>query len=105
MQDSFLTYMHFQDIQSIHFLQNQTTPHPTTPPPHSYHLPQKWSARQIVEFPMSHISFVMQHVLYVPVIRNYNISGEMHVLCIRHFVTYAELMQTGKWSLLKIRGL
>ena len=50
-------------------------------------------------------SFVMQHVLYVPVIRNYNISGEMHVLCIRHFVTYAELMQTGKWSLLKIRGL
>ena len=54
---------------------------------------------------MSHISFLMHHVLYVPVIRNYNISGEMHVLCIRHFVTYAELMQTGKWSLLKIRGL
>ena len=46
-----------------------------------------------------------QHVLYVPVIRNYNISGQMHVLCIRNFVTYAELMQTGKWSLLKIRGL
>ena len=76
-----------------------------TPPPPPYHPPQKWSARQIVEFPMSHISFLMHHVLYVPVIRNYNISGEMHVLCIRHFVTYAELMQTGKWSLLKIRGL
>ena len=77
-----LTYMHFQDMQSIHFFQNQTTPHPTTPPPPP-----------------------TQHVLYVPVIRNYNISGQMHVLCIRNFVTYAELMQTGKWSLLKIRGL
>ena len=54
-------------------------------------LAQKWSAQQIVEFPTSHtcISFVTQHVLCVPVIRNYNISGQMHVLCIRNVVTYA----------------
>ena len=78
--------MHFQDTQSIHFFQNQSTPQPTTAPP-----PQIWSAQQIMEFPTSHtyISFVTQHVLYVPVIRNYNISRQMHVLCIRNVVTYA----------------
>ena len=73
--------MHFKDIHSAHFFQNETTLHPTTPPP-PLRLPQKWSSQQIVEFPLSHISFVMQHVLHVPVIRNYNISGRMHVLCI-----------------------
>ena len=36
-----------------------------------------------------------EYTFFVPVIRNYNISGQMHVLCIRNFVTYAELMQTG----------
>ena len=87
MQNSFLTYMHFQDTQSIHFFQNQSTPQPPTAPPP----PQIWSAQQIMEFPTSHtyISFVTQHVLYVPVIRNYNISRQMHVLCIRNVVTYA----------------
>ena len=55
---------------------------PTTSPPPPHRPPQKWSARTIVEFPTSHISFVTQHVLYVPVIHNYNISGQMHVLCI-----------------------
>ena len=83
--------------------------HHSRPPP--LRLPQKWSAQQIVEFPTSHtcISFVTQHVLYVPVIRNYNISGQMHVLCIRNLVTYAGtvvvLQVLSKWSLLKIRGL
>ena len=43
-----------------------------------------------------------QHVLHVPVTGN--ISGQMHVLCIRNFVTYAGLKQIGKWPLLKIRG-
>ena len=63
---------------------NPSTHH--RPPP-----PQIWSAQQIMEFPTSHtyISFVTQHVLYVPVIRNYNISRQMHVLCIRNVVTYA----------------
>ena len=52
---------------------------------------------------MSHISFVTQHVLHVAV--DGYISGQMHVLCIRNFVTvYAGLMQTGKWPLLEIRG-
>ena len=32
-------------------------------------------------------------------------SGQVHVLCIRNFVTWAWLIQTGKWRLLKIRGL
>ena len=82
---------------------------PPLPPP--LRLPQKWSAQQIVEFPTSHtcISFFTQHVLYVPVIRNYNISGQMHVLCIRNVGTYAGtvvvLQVLSKWSLLKIRGL
>ena len=48
-------------------------------------------------------------MLCVPVIRNYNISGQMHVLCIRNLVTYAGtvvvLQVLSKWSLLKIRGL
>ena len=44
----------------------------------------------------------MQHVLHVPVTGN--ISGQMHVLCIRNSVTYAGLMQTVKWPLPKIRG-
>ena len=83
--------------------------HHSPPPP--LRLPQKWSAQQIVEFPTSHtcISFFTQHVLYVPVIRNYNISGQMHALCIRNLVTYAGtvvvLQVLSKWSLLKIRGL
>ena len=85
-------------IYSVHV--NQPAPHPT-PPPHPG-LPQKWSARQTVEFPTSHISFVTQHVLHVAVTGN--VSGQMHVLCIRNFVTYAGLMQTGEWPLLKIRG-
>ena len=85
MQNSFLTYMHFLDTHSLDFFQNQSTPQPTPPPP------QIWSAQQIMEFPTSHtyISFVTQHVLYVPVICNYNISRQMHVLCIRNVVTYA----------------
>ena len=92
MQDSFLTYMHFQDIQCtcIYFFskinQLPITPHP---PP---------AASEIVR-PTNRGT---QHVLHVPVTGN--ISGQMHVLCIRNFVTYAGLMQTGKWPLLKIRG-
>ena len=91
MQNSFLTYMHFQDIQSIHFFKINRPLIPPLPPPPPLRLPQKWSAQQIVEFPTSHtcISFVTQHVLCVPVIPNYNIPGQMHVLCIRNVVTYA----------------
>ena len=107
----FLPIYAFPGYTEYTFFQNQSTPHPTTPPPPPLRLPQKWSAQQIVEFPTSHtcISFVTQHVLYVPVIRNYNISGQMHVLCIRNLVTYAGtvvvLQVLSKWSLLKIRGL
>ena len=108
----FFSYLYaFPGYTEYTFFQNQSTPHPTTTPPPPLPLPQKWSAQQIVEFPTSHtcISFVTQHVLYVPVIRNYNISGQMHVLCIRNLVTYAGtvvvLRVLSKWSLLKIRGL
>ena len=83
------------------FFLKSTSPSPHPPTPHA-RLPQKWSARQTVEFPKSRSSFVMQHVLHVPATGN--ISGQIHVLCIRNFVTYAGLMQTGKWPLLKIRG-
>ena len=92
MQDSFLTYMHFQDIQCtcIYFFskinQLPITPHP---PP---------AASEMVR-PTNRGT---QHVLHVPVTGN--ISGQMHVLCIRNFVTYAGLKQIGKWPLLKIRG-
>ena len=73
---------------------------PSPPPPRP---PQKWCARQTVEFPTSHISFVTQHVLHVPVTGN--ISSHMLVLCIRNFVTFAGLLnKTGKWPLLKIWG-
>ena len=44
MQDSFLTYVHFQYKQCIYIFQNDPAPHPTTPSQ-----PQKWSARQTVE--------------------------------------------------------
>ena len=85
-------------IYSVHvYIFSKINQSLTPPPP-----PQKWSARQTVEFPASHISFVTQHVLHAPATSN--ISGQMHVLCIRNFVTYAGLMQTGKWPLLKIRG-
>ena len=84
------------------FSKNQPAPQPTPMPPPHPRPPQKWSALQTVEFPTSHVSFVTQHVLHVPVTGN--ISGLMHVLCIRNFVTFAGLMQTGKWPLLKIRG-
>ena len=47
---------------------NPTTA-PSTPPPPTR--PQKWSARQIVDLPTSHISFVTQHVLHVPVTGNF----------------------------------
>ena len=80
---------------------NQPLSPPPRPPPHPCS-PQKWSARQTVEFPTCHIFFVTQHVLHVLVTGN--ISGHMHVLCKRNFVTFAGLMQTGKWPLLKIRG-
>ena len=74
------------------------SPHPPRPPPSEMVHPTNR------EFHMSHkiISFVTQHVLHIPVTGN--ISGQMHVLCIRNFVTYAGLKQIGKWPLLKIRG-
>ena len=81
MQDSFLTYVHFQDIQCtcIYFFskinQLPITPHP---PP---------AASEMVR-PTNRGT---QHVLHVPVTGN--ISDQMHVLCIRNFVTYAGLMQ------------
>ena len=56
MQDSFLTYMHFQDVQCLYIFSKSPSPspHQSHPPP-----PQKWSARQTVEtcvfFPTSHI--------------------------------------------------
>ena len=94
------------DLCRIFFLpmctfQNHPAPHPTTPSP-----PQKWSARQTVEnmrtfsliFPLSrNICFAFQSLAIF--------SGQVHVLCIRNFVTWAWLIQTGKWPLLKIRGL
>ena len=77
------------------FFLKSTSPSPPSPP---LRPPQKWSARQTVEFPTSHISF--SHATCAP----RPSSGHMHVLCIRNFFTYAGLMQTGKWLLLKIRG-
>ena len=83
-------------IYSVHVYIFSKINQPLTPPPPPHSRPpQKWSAPQTVEFPTS-------HVLHVPATGN--ISGQMHVLCIRNFVTYAGLMQTGKWPLLKIRG-
>ena len=92
-------------IYSVHVCilsKNQPAPQPTPRPPPHPRSPQKWSARQTVELPTCHIFFVTKHVLHVPVTGN--ISGHMHVLCKRNFVTFAGLMQTGKWPLLKIRG-
>ena len=73
-----------------------TTP-PTEPPP-PLPLP---ATRQTVEFPTSHISFVMQHVLHTG-----NILCQMDVLCKKEFChLYAGLMQSSKWPVLKIRQL
>ena len=63
---------------SVFFSKNQPAPQPTPTAPDPTR-PPRWSARQTVEFPTSHISFVTQHVLHVPVTGN--ISGQMHVLC------------------------
>ena len=63
---------------------------PLTPPP--LHSPQKWSARQTVEnmrtlLPLSrNICFTFQSLVIF--------SGQMHVICIRNFVTYTGLMKT-----------
>ena len=54
---------------------------------------------------ISHVSYFLCHATCAP--RSSLSSGHMHVLCIRNFVTYAGLMQTGKWPLLtftEIRG-
>ena len=83
-------------IYSVHvciFSKNQPAPQPTPTAPDPPR-PPRWSARQTVEFPTSHISFVTQHVLHVPVTGN--ISGHMHVLCIRNFVTYAGLLNANR---------
>ena len=101
VQDSFLTYMHFQEI-CIFFNINQPLTTPTLPPPSQatseivdpfsspetvvswsrgrYKLSRvalgtrMWSAGQTVEtcvlFRTSHISFVTQHELHVPVTGN-----------------------------------
>ena len=103
MPDSFLTYLHLQDIQCIYFFQDHPAPHPTIPPWPPALLKngppgKQWNFPRLI-FPLSR----MQNVLHVPVTRD--ISGQMHVFCIRNFFTYAGLMQTGKWPLLKIRGL
>ena len=99
----FFSYLYVYRIYSVHvciFSKNQPAPQPTPTAPDPAR-PPRWSARQTVEFPTSHISFVTQHVLHVPVTGN--ISGHMHVLCIRNFVTYAGLLNsTGKWPLLTI---
>ena len=103
MQDSFLlTYMHFQNIYCtcIYFFQNQPAPQPLPPPSPPPPLPLP-ATRQTVEFPTSHISFVMQHVLHTG-----NILCQMDVLCKKEFChLYAGLMQSSKWPVLKIRQL
>ena len=78
---------------SVFFSKNQPAPQPTPTAPDPTR-PPRWSARQTVEFPTSHISFVTQHVLHVPVTGN--ISGHMHVLCIRNFVTYGGLLNANR---------
>ena len=83
-------------IYSVHvciFSKNQPAPQPTPTAPDPPR-PPRWSARQTVEFPTSHISFVTQHVLHVRVTGN--ISGHMHVLCIRNVVTYAGLLNANR---------
>ena len=78
---------------SVFFSKNQPAPQPTPTAPYPTR-PPRWSARQTVEFPTSYISFVTRHVLHVPVTGN--ISGQMHVLCIRNFVTYAGLLNANR---------
>ena len=78
---------------SVFFSKNQPAPQPTPTAPDPTR-PPRWSARQTVEFPTSHISFVTQHVLHVPVTGN--ISGHMLVLCIRNFVTLAGLLNANR---------
>lgn len=96
VQDSFRTYMHFQDIQSIHFFQNQTAPHPTHPPlpptPHIARLrngppEQSWNFPRLIFPLLRNMCFMFQSFI----ITTFQVRC-MFFAFIRNFVTYAELI-------------
>ena len=89
MHDSFLTYVHFQDIECIHLyiFQNHPAPHPTTPsPPQTDRGKLAYFFPRLI-FPFSRsICFKFQSLVMF--------SGLMHVICIRNFVTDTGWMET-----------